>query len=67
MKYDKKYPNARPLQEVEKTIMKAHKPDNCYMCGVMTDFIDMDFDAYICSEECDEALMNDFFKYAIKS
>ena len=66
MKYNIKYPNARPMQEVEATIMKAHKPDNCHWCGAMTDFIDMDFETYICSEECDEALADEFFRHAMK-
>ncbi len=66
MKYSQKYPNAEPLQMVDATIMCGRKADNCACCGEMTNFIDIDFEANICSEECEEAFINEFFKYAMK-
>lgn len=65
MKYDQKYPNAKPMQMVETTIMCAKKADSCYRCGALTKFVDIDFEAFICSEECDEELTGEFFQYAM--
>jgi len=66
MKYSQKYPFAEPLQMVDDTIMCGGKPDNCYACGSLTCFIDIDFETHICSEECEEKLVNEFFRHVIK-
>ena len=39
----------------------SEKVDNCCVCGRLTHFIDLDFEAFVCSEECDEALTKEFF------
>ena len=66
MKYSQKYPCANPIQMVEDTIMCGCKLDSCYVCGMLTNFIDIDFEAHICSEECEEKLVNEFFRYVKK-
>jgi len=66
MKYSQKYPNAEPLQMVDATIMCGRKIDNCAQCGALTKFIDVDFETHICSEECEEAFTEEFFKRAMK-
>ena len=38
----------------------SEKVDNCYVCGRLTHFINLDFEAFVCSEECDEALIKEF-------
>ena len=65
MKYTNKYPNVEDLQMVDATIMYSSKPDNCIQCGALTNFIDVDFGP-ICSEECEEALINEFFRNAVR-
>ena len=60
MKYADQYPNAEPLEMVSMSIMRGRKCDNCCHCGRLTNFIDIDFEAYVCSEECDEALTNEW-------
>lgn len=66
MKYFEKYPNAKPFDMVDATIMRSNKSDNCYCCGKITDFKDIGLEAYVCSDECDEALADEFFRHAIK-
>ena len=66
MKYSQKYPNAENLQMVDATIMYSNKADNCTQCGALTNFIDVDFETHICSEECEDALINEFFRHAMK-
>ena len=66
MKYSDKYPKAKPSELVDATIMRSKKTDNCYCCGALTNFIDTDFETYICSDECEEKLMNDFFQQVVK-
>ena len=66
MKYDVKYPNAQPLEMVDATIMCGKKADSCAHCGMLTKFIDIDFDTHICSEECEEAITDEFFRHAMR-
>ena len=65
MNYDQKYPNAKPLEMVDATIMCGSKADNCYVCGNLTNFIDVDFETHICSEECEDKLTGEFFRHAL--
>lgn len=62
MKFRDKYPDAKYADTVEYSIMKGSKKDNCYICGALTDFIDMDFECPICSEECMDKINEEFFK-----
>ena len=34
--------------------------------GMLTKFIDIDFDTHICSEECEEAITDEFFRHAMR-
>lgn len=66
MKYDQKYPNVKPYEMVDATIMCGKSTDNCCHCGKLTKFVDVDFEVHVCSEECEEAMIDEFFKYAMK-
>lgn len=66
MKYSQKYPNAEPLQMVDATIMCGRKADSCVQCGALTNFIDIDFETHVCSEECEDKLIDEFFRHAMK-
>ena len=67
MKYESKYQNAKPgdIYEFGNYIV-SQKRDNCYICGELTKFVDINSEAYICSEECDETFYNEMFKHAMK-
>ena len=66
MLYEKKYPNATPGQEVEHGILYGINADNCAHCGRMTKFVDINYEAHFCSEECVKAFDDELFKYALK-
>ena len=65
MKYSEKYSDAKPMEMVDATILCTSRNDNCYQCGALTNFFDTDFEAFICSEECEEKITSDFFRNAI--
>lgn len=68
MKYEDKHPNAKPGQiyEAGNYIVSKHR-DNCYICGSLTRFVDINSEAHICSEECDEIFYNEMFRQALKN
>ena len=68
MKYEDKYPEAKPgeIYESGNYIVSKHR-DNCYICGSLTRFVDMNSEAHICSEECDETFYNEMFRQALKN
>ena len=67
MKYIDKYPNIKIGQMVDATIYRHKDCDNCAECGTMTSFYDLDLKAYVCSEECDEILLNEMFRNVMKN
>ena len=64
MRYSDKFPNATYGRMVNLNIMYTNHTDSCAHCGMPTNFIDIDFKAYVCSEECESAITDEFFKYA---
>jgi len=53
MKFDKKYPNAEYLKQCGSMLKgKEDNPQPCWNCKELTTWVDMDFQAYLCSEEC---------------
>lgn len=55
MKYDEKYPHAREFDEPEECLGLATDTCPCWHCGSTTRWVDLDFLAFLCSEECREA------------
>lgn len=67
MLFSKKYPNANTKDSYEHGhYIYSDKADNCYMCGRLTHFIELNIEGYICSEECDKAFYDEMFKHALK-
>ena len=53
MKFSEKYPNMRPIvDEAPNGIIRGYNKQPCWNCGELTEYIDIDFEAPICSEEC---------------
>ena len=53
MKFSEKYPNMRPIvDEAPNGIIRVHEKQPCWNCGELTEYIDINFEAYLCSEEC---------------
>ena len=64
MLYSEKYCNAKPGEEVEYGLMRGYTLDNCAQCGRITNFIEMNYQAHFCSDECIEAFDAELFKNA---
>lgn len=62
MKFSDKYPEAKYLEQVEHSIIKAGGSYPCWHCGQPTSFADIDFGAPICSEECSRAKNDEFWE-----
>ena len=62
------YPQAPHHTEIQfegSALIKADdtdEPYSCFVCGALTHWIDINFEAAICSEECERAAWNDYFR-----
>jgi len=63
MKYIDKYPNSKPDDEVEPSILRVEKEHRCDVCRSKTYFIDIDYQVPVCSEECDDHINEEVFKW----
>lgn len=67
MKFDALHPDATASLTEQypfegSFIFKAETPNPCWHCGEETQWIDGCFEAFLCSEECDRAKWNEYFK-----
>lgn len=60
MRYDLKYQKCHKQDEPEPGIVFTKDKEHCWVCGAQTAFIDIDFDVYVCSEECEESMWEDY-------
>lgn len=66
MLFNDKYPEANAEEEYEYgNYIWTDQTDNCYMCGRLTHFVEINAGAYICSEECDEKFYFEMFSQAL--
>jgi hypothetical protein len=66
MKFSDKYPDAEYLQEVEPSIVKFRDGEPCWICGQKTVFIEINFQAAICSEECLGTIDKEYWEMSAK-
>lgn len=59
MKFSQKYSTLKPF-EVAGNVMRGTTVDHCHVCGALTDFVDLDFQCHVCSDECDDQLTWEF-------
>ena len=64
MKYSVKYPNACIDDEPEESVVLFNIEGPCWNCGEMTPWMDICFEAHICSEECNKIKTREFFNAA---
>ncbi len=60
MKWDDKYPDAAYLDEMESCIVKGCVPRPCWHCGAATVWYEINFGAFLCSEECVKAKWDEY-------
>jgi hypothetical protein len=58
--YDELYPSAIELSFVEGDLLKATRSQPCSGCGRQTSWIEVNFGAYLCSEDCAKQAWNDY-------
>ena len=61
MKYDNKFPHARPDddKEYDRCMIKLSRSEPCFVCGSRTQWVDIDYQCFICSEECQLSVAED--------
>ena len=63
MNFDKKYPDAKSTDsDYLEGIIKINNAKPCLNCGTLARWIDIDFQAYLCSEECQQEKLNEHVK-----
>lgn len=62
MIYEEKYPNAQPKDCLYDDVLLVGSLGPCAVCGRQTRFIDICWEAHICSDECNNALWDEFNK-----
>ncbi len=62
MKYDDRFPDTARLESPEDApgVMQGGEETPCWHCGQPTTWLDLCFEAPICSEECDAAKTNEW-------
>lgn len=66
MKFIDKYSTMKPIAEEHNGIMRGRGMAKCCICHQPTDFIEINYEAYICSDECLNK-MDDLYFEALKS
>lgn len=62
MIYEEKYPNAKPKDRLYDDVLLVGTPGPCAVCGKETRFIDICWEAHICSDECEKELCDEFMQ-----
>ena len=67
MLFEDKYPDAKEGETYNgDNYIWTPKADNCYMCGRLTHFVELNAGCHMCSEECDENFYFDFLKQSLQ-
>lgn len=62
MKFIDKYSTMKPLAEEHNGVMRGCGIAKCYICHQPTEFIEINYEAYICSDECLNKLDDLYFE-----
>lgn len=52
MKYIEKFPNMVPIFEERENVIRTNRAFPCCVCGCLCDYVEINYEAYFCSEEC---------------
>lgn len=61
MLFSEKYKGMRPLKDEIGGICRGRKQGRCWMCGTRTQYFEINYEAYVCSEECLAEMDRDYF------
>ena len=59
MRFEDKYPGAPIDHDTPDHRYRSGVIGTCFMCGQRTAWVDICFEAHLCSEECDRAALED--------
>ena len=66
MLFEEKYPDANEQEQYEGgNYIWVPKADNCYVCGRLTHFVEINLGAHMCSPECEEKFFYDAFRHSL--
>lgn len=61
MKFADKYPSVKPIEwEGVEGIIRGRVAEPCWHCKEPTEFVDIDFQAHLCSDECQKAKWDEY-------
>ena len=52
MKYADKFPDMKPILDVCENMIRGGDTKPCLICGSPTEYIEINYEARLCSEEC---------------
>lgn len=52
MKFIEKFPWITPIFEERENMIRVNRASPCYICGCQCDYVEVNYEAYFCSEEC---------------
>lgn len=67
MKYIDKFPDMVYIDDVFEGIMRGRSEKPCLICGSPTEFIEINYEAHLCSEECVAEMDRRAYEAAMKS
>lgn len=56
MKYIEKFPWITPIFEERENMIRVNRALPCCICGCLCDYVEVDYEAHFCSEECVEEM-----------
>lgn len=60
MKFDQLFPDKKETDFEGSLMVRLDADEACWHCGRRTHWVDMNFMAYLCSEECDRAKWKEY-------
>lgn len=66
MKYSERYKDLQVNEITDAIIMRSDHCEPCACCGEMTDYVDVCFEVYVCSDECQFNIDNDIDPNAVE-
>lgn len=63
MKFNLKYPDMKPVHDERDGIIYGMKEQPCQTCKELTRFVEINYQAHYCSEECVQQMDNEYNRW----
>ncbi len=64
MKFYKKYPTMKPIFDERDGIILGKNKKQCHVCNSFTKFVEINYQAPFCSEECVKFADDEYFQWS---